>query len=158
MLSQEESMKKLTTDEVVRQWPEKTAPANTFAGAAEGGAGAFSTFPASQPTGEDVFPFPPGKDEVAYVPPPSNLPLTVSAAESKRHNCNWQAQTPWDSETEKNAPILAGTRAATPNTTPVADFSGWKVGESLAEGSISGIVEGLTDSFDALRKRGGGGA
>jgi hypothetical protein len=144
-----------TKDELVRNFSQGSAPPNDFAGAAEGGAGAFSTFPALRATGERTAPF--GKTVSEYEQPSSNLPMEVTAAESKRHNCNWQAQTPWDSETEKNAPILAGTRSGTPSTTPVADFSGSKIGESLAQGSVSGIIEGLlSDSFDALRKRGGG--
>jgi hypothetical protein len=54
-----------------------------------------------------------------YVPPASNLPMTVSAAQSKRHNCD-RGNTPWDSETEA-APTLAGTRSGTPSATPVAE-------------------------------------
>jgi hypothetical protein len=45
------------------------------------------------------------------------LPMQVTQGESARHNCEWQAQTPWDSEGEA-APILAGTRSGTPSATP----------------------------------------
>jgi hypothetical protein len=152
-----------TKDETIKQWPEATAPANTFASASMPD---MSTFPAElddrSVSGDNTDGRLPSSlpygGETEYVAPPSNLPMTVSAEESRRHICEWQSQNPWVSETE-NAPILAGTRSGTPSAAPVADFSGSKIGESLAQGSVSGIIEGLlSDSFDALRKRGGGGA
>jgi hypothetical protein len=78
-----------------------------------------------------------------YAPPASNLPMQITAAESKRHNCDWQAQTPWDAETEA-APILAGTRSGTPSTTPVSD-GGAELGEAIAEGDVPGVVNAITE-------------
>jgi hypothetical protein len=120
-------MKKLTTDEVIKQWPEKTAPANTFAGAAQSGPAAFSTFPVElddrSVNGDNTDVRNPSAlpygGETEYEAPASTLPMVVTARASLERNCSWQSQNPWDSETE-NAPILAGTRSGTPSATPTA--------------------------------------
>jgi hypothetical protein len=121
-----------TKDEVIKQWPESPAPANSFAGAAQSGGSAFSTFPAvltdrdvngDNTDGRDPSALPSG-GATEYVPPASNLPAEVSAAESLRHNCRWQAQTPWDVEPGEVGPLLAGTQmtsSATPTDTSTED-------------------------------------
>jgi hypothetical protein len=117
--------KKLTHDELISQGPgQASAPRPTVAPAATAGEkelgpspDAFETFPAEQSTGERTAPF--ASREREYVAPPSNLPMTMTQAESKERNCTWQSQNPWDSETEA-APILAGTKSGTPSATPTA--------------------------------------
>ncbi|MGB8986093.1 MAG: hypothetical protein WCC37_05775 [Candidatus Sulfotelmatobacter sp.] len=148
-------MKKLvnTHDELIRNFGQGSAPPNSFAGAAEGAAGAFSTFPVSDIG--DTMEHPPFPDRsTEYLPPASRLPLQVTAQQSKQHNCTWQMQNPWDSETE-NAPILAGTRSGTPSATPVADdlpgeATGRAIAEGDPEGAVSNIAEGASNVVQGL--------
>jgi hypothetical protein len=142
-----------TKDELVRNFSQASAPPNDFGGAAEGGARAFSTFPVTDIG--DTMEHPPFPDRsTAYLPSASRLPLQVTAQQSKEHNCTWQGQNPWDSETE-NAPILAGTRSGTPSTTPVADdLPGEATGRAIAEGDpeavVGNIAEGASNVVQGL--------
>jgi hypothetical protein len=124
-----------THDELVKNFSQTSSPPNDFAGAAEGGAGAFSTFPASQPTRETDFREIVERTTREYVAPPSRLPITMTQAESKEWNCNFQSQTPWDVEEGETGPMLAGTQMTT---------------------SATPVDRSTEDAFSALRRRGGG--
>jgi hypothetical protein len=127
-----------TRDELIKDFGQRSVPPNSFPGAAEPN---FSTFPADQRTGETPFAEIVGRRTAEYTPPPSNLPVVCTQAESLRRNCE-SGQSPWTSETESEAPLLAGTRSAAPSTTPKSPRvvpeaqrdSGWGVGEAIAEG------------------------
>lgn len=145
------SKKLRTDDELIPERGSGIAPENTFPSAANE-VGVNATRGARQDTGESTFPFP-GRD-VEYRAPASRLPMTMTQAESKKWNCDFQAQTPWDSETE-NAPILAGTRSGTPSATPVADdLPGQATGRAIAEGDpesvVSNIAEGASNVVQGL--------
>ena len=129
-----------TRDELIPQRGTGIAPENSFPSAASG---PFNPKAADQPTGESVFPFA-GRD-VEYRVPASRLPLTVSAAENARHNCEWQSQTPWDVEPGEVGPMLAGTEMRASNT-PVDD-SAEGVGEAIAEGDLAGMINEAVSTF-----------
>jgi hypothetical protein len=141
-----------TKDELVRNFSQASAPPNDFAGAAEGGARAFSTFPVTEIG--DTMEHPPFPDRsTEYRAPVSNLPMTVSAEESRRHNCEWQGQQPWDAESEA-APILAGTRSGTPSATPTSPVivpmkqGDVSAGKGLSEG-VGGVLKGAGEAVYA---------
>ena len=82
-----------TRDELIKQFSQTGAPeGNHFPSAASG---PYQTKAANAPTGEETFPFP-GRD-VEYRPSASSLPMSVSAAQVKRDNCD-RGNMPWDSE------------------------------------------------------------
>lgn len=106
-----------THDELFKNFSQATAPVNTFAGAAEPN---FSTFPVTEIG--DAMQHPPFPDRsTEYHPPASRLPMSASAAEIKRDNCD-RGNTPWDVEPGEVGPALAGTQMTAANT-PVAKGS-----------------------------------
>lgn len=132
-----------TRDELIKNFSQASAPPNDFASAAQSGAAAFSTFPAvmterdvngDNTDGRDPSALPYG-GAAEYLPPASNLPMSVSGTESKRHNCEWQSQTPWDVEAGEVGPMLAGTQVTTAATP---------------------VDRSTEDAFAALVRRGGG--
>jgi hypothetical protein len=124
--------KRPTHDELIPQTGSGIAPEDTFRSAASG---PFHTEAANQRTGETQFSEIVGRTTNEYVAPPSRLPMTMTQAESKKWNCDFQSQTPWDVEEGETGPMLAGTQMTT-SATPVG--------------------RSTEDAFAALRKRGGG--
>ncbi len=137
-----------TRDDLVRNFSQASAPPNDFAGAAEGGAGAFSTFPVTE-IGDTMQhpPFPDASTE--YRPPASHLPPVVTQRESLERNCS-SGQTPWTAETLAEETMLAGTLAATRATTPTAPRLMPQQRDAIdPEGST------VEDAFRRLAMRGG---
>ncbi|MFZ0199619.1 MAG: hypothetical protein WB523_02425 [Candidatus Sulfotelmatobacter sp.] len=135
-----------TRDELIKHFSQTGAPeGNDFPSAASG---PYQTKAANAPTGEETFPFP-GRD-VEYRPSASSLPMSVSAAQVKRDNCD-RGNMPWDSETE-NAPILAGTRSGTPSATPISD----ELGENIASGNVRGVAQGAGETISKVGSVAGG--
>jgi hypothetical protein len=85
----------MASDELIKNFSEAAAPANSFASATESN---FSTYPAEQVTGESAFPFS-GLSTTEYRQPVSNLPMSVDQSTLLKENKpRWYNIGPTDSE------------------------------------------------------------